>query len=337
MDRAEIEKVKPLFAAGRKVVITTHSNPDGDAMGSSLAMFHYLKKKGCLPVVIVPTDYPQFLAWMPGDSEVIIYPKKTAQAAQLIAEADVIICLDFNALPRTNDMEKLLQGARAKKIVIDHHIAPVNFPDFLFSDVKLSSTAEMVYDFITAAGDEALIDRQIATCLYAGIVTDTGGFQFPVTTPKVHRITAALIERGVNNSEVYEKIFHTFTESRLRLFGYCLWEKLKLFRELKTGLIVLNRDELQRFSVTTGDTEGLVNYPLKMEDINFAALIVDRTERIKLSFRSKGSFDVNAFARAHFNGGGHKNAAGGQSHDSLDAVVKKFEDIIPSYRELLNY
>jgi len=337
MNQAEVDKVKLLLTAGKKIVITTHANPDGDAMGSSLALYHYLKKRGCLPVVIVPTDYPDFLAWMPGDSEVILYPKRTQQAGQLIADAEIIFCLDFNALNRTNDMEKTLQAAKARKVVIDHHIAPDSFPDFLFSDVNISSTSEMVYDFIVACGDASLIDRDIATCLYAGILTDTGGFQFPVTTPKVHRITAELIERGTNNSEVYEKIFNTFTESRLRLLGYCLAEKMKLFNELKTGLITLNREELQRFNVTTGDTEGLVNYPLKIEGINFAALIIDRTERIKLSFRSRGSFDVNAFARKHFNGGGHRNAAGGQSFEPFETVVKKFEEALSAYREELNY
>jgi len=337
MNSADVEKVKSLLVPGRKVVITTHSNPDGDAMGSSLAMLHYLKKKGCATTVIAPTDYPDFLAWMPGDSEVIIYPKKTAPSNQLIADAELIFCLDFNALPRTGEMEKPLQSAKATKVVIDHHIAPDGFPDFLFSDIHLSSTSEMVYDFIAAAGDEQLIDRDIATCIYAGVLTDTGGFQFPITSSKVHRLTASLIEKGVSNSEVYEKIFNTFTESRLRLFGYCLSEKMKLFRELKTGLITLNKEELKRFNITTGDTEGLVNYPLKMEDINFAALIIDRTERIKLSFRSKGSFDVNAFAREHFKGGGHRNAAGGQSSETLEAVVKKFEEVIQRYSGELNY
>ncbi len=337
MNTTEVEKVKALLTSGKKIVITTHSNPDGDAMGSSLAFWHYLKKKGCKPMVIVPTDYPDFLAWMPGDSEVIIYQKKVSQSNQIIADAELIFCLDFNALSRTGDMEKTLQNAKATRIVIDHHIAPDNFPDFLFSNVALSSTSEMVYDFIVAAGDEKLVDAGIATCLYSGILTDTGGFQFPITSPKVHRITADLIEKGADNSDVYEKIFNTFTESRLRLFGYCLVEKMRLFKELKTGLITLNRDELKRFNVTTGDTEGLVNFPLKMGDINFAALIIDRTERIKLSFRSKGSFDVNAFARTYFNGGGHKNAAGGQSMETLEAVVKRFEEVIPGYKDKLNY
>lgn len=337
MNQADVEKVKSLLTSGKKIVITTHSNPDGDAMGSSLALRHYLKRKGCNPTVIVPTDYPDFLAWMPGDNDVIIYQKKVSQSNQIIADAELIFCLDFNALSRTGDMEKPLQSAKAIKIVIDHHIAPDSFPVFLFSDITLSSTSEMIYDFIVAAGDKDFIDADISACLYSGILTDTGGFQFPITSPKVHRITAELIERGASNSGIYEKIFNTFTESRLRLFGYCLVEKMKLFKELKTGLITLNREELKRFNVTTGDTEGLVNFPLKMGDINFAALIIDRTERIKLSFRSKGSFDVNAFARAYFNGGGHKNAAGGQSMEALEAVVKKFEEAIPGYKDKLSY
>ncbi len=317
-------------------MITTHSNPDGDAMGSSLGMYRYLKKKGCEPVVIVPTAYPDFLAWMPGNSEVVVYPKNTERSQKLIDEAEIVFCLDFNHLSRTGEMEKPLADSKAKKIVIDHHISPDSFPDFLFSDVAKSSTSEMVYDFIVSIGDEQLIDREIAECLYTGILTDTGGFQFPITSAKVHEIASKLVAKGINNSDIYEKVFNTFSESRLRLFGHCI-ERMKIFKDLKTVLITLNRSELQRFGVKTGDTEGLVNFPMKMSDINFSVLIIDRTERIKLSFRSRGSFDVNKFAREHFDGGGHRNAAGGQSFENLDAVVKKFEGVLPNYRQELIY
>lgn len=337
MNQTEVEKVKALLTPGKKIVITTHTNPDGDAMGSSLGMYHYLKLKGCKPTVIVPTAYPDFLAWMPGDNEVLNFQWKTEHGARLIAEAELIFSLDYNGLARTDKMESYLKNAAAPKVMIDHHLLPEPFAQHAFSNVAASSTSEMVFDFIAAAGDERLINKDIATCLYAGILTDTGGFQFPITSPKVHRITATLIERGADNSMIYQKIFNTFSESRLRLFGYCLVEKMKLFPELKTAIITLNREELQRFNIKTGDTEGLVNYPLKMDDINFAALIIDRTEKIKISFRSKGSFDTNKFSRAHFNGGGHKNASGGQSPETLEAVVKKFEEVIPGYKDELNY
>lgn len=337
MNKTEVEKVKALHTPGKKIVITTHANPDGDAMGASLGMFHYLKLKGCNPVVIVPTGYPDFLAWMPGDSEVMNFQWKKEQALHLITEAELIFSLDYNGLARTDKMESYLKNAIAPKVMIDHHLLPEPFAQYVFSNTDASSTCEMVFDFIAAAGDEQLINKEIAECLYAGILTDTGGFQFPITSPKVHRITAALIERGADNSMIYQKIFNTFSESRLRLFGYCLVEKMKLFKELKTAVITLNKEELQRFNIKTGDTEGLVNYPLKMDDINFAALIIDRTEKIKISFRSKGNFDTNQFSRAHFNGGGHKNASGGQSSETLEAVVKKFEDVIPGYKEQLDY
>ena len=337
MQNSEAEQVAAHFTPGKKIVITTHSNPDGDALGSSLGMLHYLKLKGCSPVVIVPNAYPDFLAWMPGENEIINFQWKSERGARLIAEAELIFSLDYNALSRAGDMEKHLQNSKAPKVMIDHHIAPEPFADFPFSNVSASSTSELVYDFIVAAQDEKLISKEIAECLYAGILTDTGGFQFPITSPKVHRITASLIEKGADNSLIYQRIFNTYSESRLRLFGYCLVEKMKLFKDLRTALITLNREELQRFNIKTGDTEGLVNYPLKMDGINFAALIIDRTERIKLSFRSQGSFDVNKFSRAHFNGGGHKNAAGGQSNDTLDAVINKFETVLPQYAAELNY
>lgn len=337
MDKNEVERVKALLTPGKKIVITTHTNPDGDAIGSSLGMYHYLKRKGCQPAVIVPNAYPDFLAWMPGENVVMNFQWKTEHGARLIADAELIFSLDYNGLARTDKMENYLKNAPAPKVMIDHHLLPDTFALHTFSNTEASSTSEMVFDFIAAAGDEELINSDVATCLYAGILTDTGGFQFPITSPKVHRITALLIERGADNSMIYQKIFNTFTESRLRLFGYCLVEKMKLFPELKTAVIALNREELQRFHIKTGDTEGLVNYPLKMDSINFAALIIDRTEKIKLSFRSKGSFDTNKFSRAHFSGGGHKNASGGQSSETLDAVLKKFEEVIPAYKDELNY
>ena len=337
MQKEEVKKVLDLLQPQKKIVITTHANPDGDAMGSSLALFHYLKLKGFDPTVIVPTPYPDFLAWLPGNENVLIHQKKQEQCNKIIAESSVIFCLDFNALPRTGDMEKPLHDSQAVKIVIDHHIAPDSFPNFLFSDTTVSSTAELIFQFIKTAGDQNLINKDIATCIFLGVLTDTGGFQFSTTTSNVHRLAADLIDKGAENSDAYDKVFNTFSESRLRLFGYSITEKMKVFKELKTAYISLNREELQRFNIKTGDTEGLVNYPLKMQDINFAALIIDRTEKIKISFRSKGSFDVNALSRAHFNGGGHKNAAGGQSKETLEEVIKKFEEVIPKYKDQLNY
>lgn len=332
-----IEKVKELLGSKRKIVITTHANPDGDAMGSSLGLANYLNQKGHFAAVIAPTNYASFMNWLPGNEEVLIYPKSEAASQKLMEAADIIFCLDFNSLDRIGEMKVFVEKSKAVKIVIDHHPLPGDFPDFLFSDVTTSSTCELVYNFIESLGDISFINKEIAECLYTGILTDTGGFQFPVTTPRVHRITADLIEKGIDNSGIYHRMFNSFSESRLRLFGFSITEKLKVYPELKAAMISLNKEELQRFNIRTGDTEGLVNYPLKITGVNFASLIIDRTERIKMSFRSTGSFDVNNFARKHFDGGGHKNAAGGQSTEPLEAVIAKFEKVLPDYKGVLNY
>jgi len=332
-----IIKLKTLLQDKKKIVIIPHSNPDGDAMGSSLGLSHYLGLKGHDMTVITPTNYPEFLKWLPGDDKVVRYWKEDEPAKNLILNAELIFCLDFNALSRIGKLEPFVNESKAIKIVIDHHIAPDDFPDILISEVTASSTCELIYKLICDLGDKNLINLDIASCIYTGILTDTGGFQFPSTSADVHRIAAHLFEIGVDHTYIYQQVFNSFSESRLRLFGFSITEKLKVFDRYKTAIISLNREDLKRFNIKTGDTEGLVNFPLKMKEINFAVLIIDRTERIKFSFRSKGSFDVNKFARKYFNGGGHKNAAGGMSKETLEDVVKKFEEVLPAYEKDLNY
>ncbi|MDX2002218.1 MAG: DHH family phosphoesterase [Chitinophagales bacterium] len=327
-----------LLASPKKIVITTHQNPDGDAMGSSLAMWQYLKKKGHQVTVVVPTNYPDFLKWLPGDKEVLIFPYQHSKSKQLVDEAEVIFCLDFNALSRINDLgQQMKLNTRAFKVLIDHHLEPENFADASLWKVSASSTAELVYEFIQLNQDAHLIDKDMADCIYTGLLTDTGGFQHPNTTPKVMHIAAEMLDRGIDPSYIYRMVFNSFTELRLRLFGYCITEKLQIVPELRTAIIALDRNELVKFQVRSGDTEGIVNYPLKISTINLSAFVVDRTEMIKLSFRSIGSFDVNTFARKHFNGGGHHNAAGGTSHDSLEQTLKKLETLLPQYKEQLVY
>lgn len=331
------DQLKELLSSPKQIAITTHQNPDGDAMGSSLALMLYLRKKGHQVYFISPTTFADFYKWMPGCEETIIYPYNNGKAKEVIDKADVFFCLDFNAQKRVGpDMAPVLEASTAVKVVIDHHLYPDDFPNYLYSRITASSTAEMVYDFIELMGDEALLDKEIGTNIYTGILTDTGAFQFPSTSAHVHRIAAALIDLGVENSYVYQQVFNSYTEMRLRLLGYCI-DNMKVYPELHTALITLNRDELQRFQVKSGDTEGIVNYPLKIQGINFSAFITDRTEQIKMSFRSVGSFDVNAFARNHFNGGGHMNAAGGSSKDTLQNVIKLFEENLPKYKDNLNY
>ncbi|QEC54085.1 phosphoesterase RecJ-like protein [Anseongella ginsenosidimutans] len=328
--------LKPALMTPRRIVITTHHKPDGDAMGSSLALYHYLLQKGHTVHVITPSDYPYFLHWLPGNAEVVVFTAQQQKAKELVKEAELIFCLDFNNLKRINELGEVIAGSSAPKVLIDHHLEPENFDQFRLWNSKACATAELIYEFITGLGDSPLIDKAIATCLYTGIMTDTGSFRFPSTTAAVHRIIASLIDAGAENSRIHELIYDTSSESRLRFLGYCLSEKLEVLPAYRTGLIAVSREELERFQVTTGDTEGIVNYALSIYNIKFAALIIDRSEVVKLSFRSKGEFPANEIAKKYFEGGGHRNAAGGQSKDALDEVVKKFKSVLEEYKELLN-
>jgi bifunctional oligoribonuclease and PAP phosphatase NrnA len=332
-----LESLKEFLSKPRSIVIVTHPHPDGDAMGSSFGLYNYLIQKKHRAWVVLPTSYAEFLNWFPGLKSVLVYPNHKAFIEKSIEGADLIFCLDFNALNRINDIGEMIKKSKAKKAVIDHHQQPEDFADFLFSEVKASSTSEMVFDFMEMMGDEKLLNPDIAACLYAGIMTDTGSFQFSSTSPKVHRIAAMLLEQGIDFVNIHNRINNSFSENRLRLFGFSITERMKIFPEYKCAVIWLTKEDLQKFQIKIGDTEGLVNYPLKIKGINMAVLIVDRTEQIKLSFRSIGKFDVNQLSRKYFNGGGHINAAGGQSKETLEQVLQKFESILPEYKEQLNY
>lgn len=320
----------------RKVVIVTHVKPDADALGSSLGLAGYLKKKGHNVKVITPSDYPDFLTWMPGNSEVLIFQKEKPKAAEaFIGQSDIVFCLDFSSLQRINELGKMVEKAAAKKVLIDHHLEPEKFAEFEQWDDTAASTAELVYKLIRDIGDEDLVDRNIANCLYAGIMTDTGGFRHPNTTYEVFQIASALVAHGADPSGVSKLIYDTNTLERLRLMGFVLSEKLNVLPEYRTAFITLSAEELKKFGSQTGDTEGLVNYGLSIKGIRLSALISDRKENIKLSFRSLGSFSVNELARKHFEGGGHRNAAGGQTNLTLDETVKKFLDLLPQYKDQL--
>jgi phosphoesterase RecJ-like protein len=331
-----IEAFKELLSSPKKIVITTHHKPDADALGSSLAMWNYLKQYNHDVVVITPSDYPNFLAWMHGNDEVIIFEENNQKRSeQLVNEADIIFCLDFSSLSRINEMGSLVKGAKGYKVLIDHHLEPEDFADFVHWDMKSAATAELVYDLIEMLGDKDKINLHIAECIYAGILTDTGSFRHPSTTKKVHMTIAELIHIGVNASRVQKLIYDNSSESRLRFLGYALYEKLVVLREYNTAYIAITADELKRFNSVTGDTEGLVNYALSIEGIVMGAVFIDRTDSVKMSFRSVGEFSVNEFARAHFEGGGHKNAAGGKSNLSLEETIQKFLSVLPQYKEKL--
>jgi bifunctional oligoribonuclease and PAP phosphatase NrnA len=317
----------------KKAVIVTHFKPDADALGSSLGLAGYLKKKSHAVSVITPSDYPDFLNWMPGNDEVVIFHRdRPAVADRLIKEADVIFCLDFSSLKRINEVGAMVEQSAAKKVLIDHHLDPETFADFQQWDTAAASTAELVYELIKQLDEVELIDARIADCLYAGVMTDTGSFRHPNTTQKVFQVASDLVARGADPARVSKLIYDTNTIERLRLMGFVLSERLNVLPEFRTAYITLSAEDLKRYGSQTGDTEGLVNFGLSIKGIKFSVLISDRKENIKLSFRSLGEFSVNDFARKHFEGGGHKNAAGGQTSLNLEQTLKKFLDLLPAYK-----
>jgi len=328
--------LKEKLADRQKIIITTHYKPDGDAMGSSLALYHWLILHGHQVKLIVPSDYPSFLFWMPGQDEVIIYTSHKETADQFIKEADIIFCLDFNHLSRINEMGQAVRESKAYKVMIDHHLAPEGFDDVRHWDPKAAATAQLVYDFIVnQMNDRAGISADIATSLYTGIMTDTGSFRFSSTTAEVHLIVADLITLGAQNWKIHEHIFNSSTESRLKFLGFCLLNRLEVIPEYNTAIFAIEARDLKQFNITTGDTEGLVNYALSVSGIRLAALIIDRSERVKLSLRSIGDIPCNEICTRYFDGGGHKNASGGHSQGTLQDVVQKFKSILPEYKNLL--
>ena len=314
-----------------------HQKPDGDAMGSALGLYHFLIQLGHMVTVISPTNWADFLNWMPGAKQLLDYDRQAIAADKIIEEADWIFCLDFNTLSRTKKMEEKLSNAKALRILIDHHQEPQE-EKFAYgiSDTGKSSTSEMVYDFIEASGHDDKINEQIAESLYTGVMTDTGSFRFPSTTASVHSMVANLKTKGLQHSKIHENLYDNFLENRFRFIGNVLLNRMEVFYEYNTALIAIPQGDLIKYNITTGDTEGLVNYPLSIKGIKLAAIIIDRGEERKSSFRSKDGFDVNTFARKYFNGGGHFNAAGGQSKEPLDEVVNMFLKAMKENRDQLS-
>lgn len=318
------------------MVIVMHQKPDADAMGSSLGLRLALEKLGHSVTTISPTNWPGFINWLPGCSQVIDFESKREHCKQIIAEAKFIFCLDFNDLSRTRGLEQILMDSKGQRILIDHHQEPQTTAfHFGKSDTGKGSTAEMVYDFLVASGNRHLVDPEIACCLYAGVMTDTGSFRFPSTTAGAHLMVADLKSTGFDHFRVHEQIFDTFLENRIRFFGHVLLNRMDVDYALNTVLIAIPRQDLLKFDIKTGDTEGLVNFPLSMLGIKMAAIVIDRDEERKWSFRSKGDIDVNKFARMYFNGGGHKNAAGGRSVLSLEDCISEFKRVLPSLSDQL--
>lgn len=332
-DKTQLSNLAGLLSEKPEILITSHYNPDGDALGSSLALGNYLKKKGFSVEVLIPNEYPGFLAWMPGSKEMLVYARDNERGNQLIDEAGLIFCLDYNAIDRVNLFADKLKKSTAPKVLVDHHLQPELQFNFLFSVVETSSTSELIYDLICGLGDKELIDTSIANCLYVGIMTDTGSFSFACNYPHTYEVVAELVRIGVDTEQVHRLVYDTYSEHRMRLLGYCLSEKLTVIKEHATAYIWLTKEDMKRFKVKPGDTEGIVNYGLSIKGISFAALFSEKDDRIRISFRSKGSFSVNNFAREHFNGGGHRNAAGGDSFIKMTETIARFVDLLPQYKE----
>ena len=332
-----IEAFHSLLAIPRRIIITMHQNPDADALGSALGLASYLAKKDHIVQVISPTDYPQFLHWMSGHEDVLIYNDgHQEESAHLIQQADVIFCLDFSCLNRIEDMGELVRDSGAVKVLIDHHRGKEDFADFELWDTTAAATCELLYQLIVDLGERDLIDEAIAESLYAGIMTDTGSFRHPNTTRHVHEVVADLITLGADVSKVSKLIYDNNSLDRLRFTGFALSERLVVLKEYNTAYFAISADDLKKFKSRTGDTEGLVNYALSIQGITMAAIIIDRNDGIKLSFRSIGDFEVNHLAADHFEGGGHKNAAGGISHQSLPETVDTFLRLLPLYKDQLH-
>ena len=337
-----MQSVLSYIQVAQNIAILTHQSPDGDAMGSSLAMYHYVQSLGKNAQVIVPNAFPEFLAWMPGAESILIYDTQTTQADAYLNDADLIICTDFNAPKRIGALGDKMLTLSCPKIMIDHHLYPTDFADFIVSDPEASSTCELVYEVLSALNCQ--LSTAIATCLYTGLMTDTGNFSYNSNRPQIYTIISALVAAGADKDAIYNAVFNQYSVDRMKLVGYCLYQKMRVFPEHHTALIYLNRKELYRFNFQKGDAEGIVNMPLQSKDIHYSVFMredkatPDEMEKnggiktkIKLSFRSQGDRPVNVFASEVFNGGGHANAAGGEYYGSIAEAVQLFLDNYAKY------
>ena len=337
-----MQSVLSYIQVAQNIAILTHQSPDGDAMGSSLAMYHYVQSLGKNAQVIVPNAFPEFLAWMPGAESILIYDTQTTQADAYLNDADLIICTDFNAPKRIGALGDKMLTLSCPKIMIDHHLYPTDFADFIVSDPEASSTCELVYEVLSALNCQ--LSTAIATCLYTGLMTDTGNFSYNSNRPQIYTIISALVAAGADKDAIYNAVFNQYSVDRMKLVGYCLYQKMRVFPEHHTALIYLNRKELYRFNFQKGDAEGIVNMPLQSKDIHYSVFMredkatPDEMEKnggiktkIKLSFRSQGDRPVNVFASEVFNGGGHANAAGGEYYGPLAEAVQLFLDNYAKY------
>ena len=317
-----------LIEAAERIVILTHLSPDGDAVGSSLGLYHFLKEIGKEPVVVVPNRFPGFLNWMSGAADIVVLEEKHKEVQGLITEADLLICVDFNDLKRIDGAKPFVEQSHAKKILIDHHLLPEAFADVTISHPEISSSSELVFRLICRMGFFQNITKACAESIYVGMMTDTGNFSYASQSPEIYHIISELLSKGIDKDNIYRLVYNTYSENRMRLMGFCLVEKMKLYKEQRTAVISLSLDELARFDYQVGDAEGFVNIPLSIEGIDISVFVREDVKKVKMSFRSQGTFPVNKMASTYFNGGGHLNAAGGESYLSLAETLDKLEKVI---------
>ena len=331
-----IHKLKRDIEDAERIVMVTHVGPDGDAMGAALGMWHFLMTLNKIPKVIVPSPPPNFLMWMPGADKVLIYRDKQEEADLIIDEADLILVLDFNTPSRLALLEEKITSSKARKVLIDHHLNPNHdFVNVVISYPQISSTSELVFRAICRMGHFSDINLGCAECIYTGMMTDTGGFTYNSNHEEIYSIIYELIKIGVDKDEIYRKVYNTFSADRMRLMGYCLYKKMKIYPEFQAALITLTQEELKEFNYENGDAEGFVNIPLSISNVNFTVFMREDPDKIKVSLRSEGSFPTNKFAAEVFGGGGHLNASGGESYTTLEEAVRKFEDALPKFKEFL--
>ena len=338
LNQIQITEIKQLISKTNKIVLISHTNPDGDAVGSILAMYHFLNKLDKEVDMLVPNKFPDFYSWLPDSDKIILYDKQHKLAQKKLNDADIIFALDFNSFSRMGALADVVRPTRAKRLLIDHHIDPdIASFDYCYSRTDVSSTAELVYEFISILGYGEMIDKKISEAIYTGIVTDTGSFSFSCNRPETYDITSNLVRQGVDAQKIHKLIYDTFSENRLRLLGFAISQRMLVWDEFHTALIYLTKEDLRNHNYQVGDTEGMVNYPLSMNKVNMSVLITERDNQLRLSFRSKGKFSVNELCRNHFNGGGHRNAAGGKTQEDMETFISRLKKVLAEYKNDLDY
>jgi phosphoesterase RecJ-like protein len=337
LERIDIELIKRfedlVKGSAKSIIIVPHTNPDGDAMGSVLGLWRVLSNAGYKVKVVSPTKYPEFYHWMDGHDEVINFSHHPKQSARALEESDLLICMDFNQLSRLGDMKPLIESYEGKTILVDHHPYPGNFTDLLISDISFSSTAELIFTVLQSTGLAQFVDRNAATSFFTGIMTDTGSFDYSVSNPDTFEVVAQLTRMGIDQQDIHAKVYDNYSADRIRLMGFCLSNRMTVYPEYHAASMYITLEDQKAFNFKTGDNEGFVNMPLSIKGVVFSALFTEKSKYIKTSFRSKGEFAVNEVSEKYFNGGGHRNAAGGEIYTSLPEALAQFEKLLPEFED----